>query len=124
MKSAPAVQSKITGGEVSITGKFTLKEAQSLKTVLDSGSLPVTLKYSESRVVGPTLGQDSLTQGVVAIAVGVAIVVVYLFVFYRASACSRWARLRCSASSTSASLRRSRTSACSRSRCRALPASF
>lgn len=83
VKSAPAVQSKISGGEVSITGKFTLKEAQSLKTVLDSGSLPVTLKYSESRVVGPTLGQDSLTQGVVAIAVGVAIVVVYLFVFYR-----------------------------------------
>jgi preprotein translocase subunit SecD/SecD/SecF fusion protein len=43
----------------------------------------VTLTYSESRVVGPTLGQDSLNQGVFAIGIGVAIVVVYLFVFYR-----------------------------------------
>lgn len=83
VKSAPSVQSEITGGRVSITGNFTLDEANQLKTVLDSGSLPVTLTYSESRVVGPTLGQDSLQQGVIAIAVGVAIVIVYLFVFYR-----------------------------------------
>ncbi len=83
VNSAPAVQNEITGGEVSITGSFTLEDAQSLKTVLDSGSLPVTLTYSESRVVGPTLGQDSLNQGVFAIGIGVAIVVVYLFVFYR-----------------------------------------
>lgn len=83
VSSAPSVQSEITGGEVSITGNFTLEKAQSLKTVLDSGSLPVTLTYSESRVVGPTLGQDSLNQGVFAIAIGVAIVVVFLFFFYR-----------------------------------------
>lgn len=83
IKSAPAVQSEITGGRVSITGNFSRDEADQLKTVLDSGSLPVTLTYSESRVVGPTLGQDSLRQGVLAILVGVAIVVVYLFVFYR-----------------------------------------
>ena len=83
VNSAPAVQSEITGGQVSISGNFTLEQAKSLKTVLDSGSLPVTLTYSESRVVGPTLGQDSLSKGVVAIAVGVAIVVVYLFFFYR-----------------------------------------
>lgn len=83
VKSAPAVQSEITGGKVSITGNFSYDDAQSLKTVLDSGSLPVTLTYSESRVVGPTLGQDSLQQGIIAICVGVAIVVVYLFFFYR-----------------------------------------
>lgn len=83
VNSAPAVQSEITGGQVSISGNFTLEQAKSLKTVLDSGSLPVTLTYSESRVVGPTLGQDSLSKGVVAIAVGVAAVVVYLFLFYR-----------------------------------------
>ncbi|WP_058270159.1 protein translocase subunit SecD [Olsenella massiliensis] len=81
--SAPAVQSEITTGQVSITGGFSLDEAQQLKTVLDSGSLPVTLTYSESRVVGPTLGQDSLGQGVVAIAIGAAVVVAYLFVFYQ-----------------------------------------
>ena len=87
IKSAPAVQSAITNGQVSITGGgtsgFTLSEAQSLKTVLDSGSLPVTLSYSESRVVGPTLGQDSLSQGISAIALGVVLVVAYLFFFYR-----------------------------------------
>ena len=83
VNSAPAVQSEITGGQVSISGSFSADEANSLKTVLDSGSLPVTLTYSESRAVGPTLGQDSLTQGVLALAVGMAVVIVYLFVFYQ-----------------------------------------
>ena len=83
VNSAPSVQSEITGGQVSISGNFTSDEAHSLKTVLDSGSLPVTLTYSESRSVGPTLGQDSLTQGVTALAVGVGIVIVYLFFFYQ-----------------------------------------
>ena len=80
--SAPRVQNEITGGQVSITGNFSIDKAKELKTVLDSGSLPVTLTYSESRVVGPTLGQDSLAQGVVAIGVGIVIVVAYLFFFY------------------------------------------
>lgn len=83
VNSAPAVQSQIDGGEVSISGSFTADSAQALKTALDSGSLPVTLTYSESRAVGPTLGQDSLAQGVLALVVGVAVVVCYLFFFYR-----------------------------------------
>lgn len=83
VNSAPAVQSQIDDGEVSISGSFTAESAQALKTALDSGSLPVTLTYSESRAVGPTLGQDSLAQGVLALAVGVAVVVCYLFFFYR-----------------------------------------
>ena len=81
--SAPAVQSVISDGNVSITGNFTLDEAKGLKTVLDSGSLPVTLSYSESRVVGPTLGQDSLRQGIFAIGIGAVIVIAYLFFFYQ-----------------------------------------
>ncbi|MBS5450148.1 MAG: protein translocase subunit SecD [Coriobacteriia bacterium] len=83
VNSAPAVQSEIANGQVAITGNYTLDEAKELKTVLDSGSLPVTLDYSESRVVGPTLGQDSLTQGLIAIAVGFAVVVCYLLFFYQ-----------------------------------------
>ena len=83
VNSAPAVQSEITGGEVSVSGNFTADSAQALKTALDSGSLPVTLTYSESRAVGPTLGQDSLTQGVLALGIGVAVVVCYLFFFYQ-----------------------------------------
>lgn len=83
VKSSPAVQNEITDGNVSISGNFTADSARSLKTVLDSGSLPVTLNYSESRVVGPTLGQDSLHQGILAIALGMAVVILYLFVFYK-----------------------------------------
>ncbi|MDI9589744.1 MAG: protein translocase subunit SecD [Acidobacteriota bacterium] len=83
VNSAPAVQSVISDGNVSITGNFSLDEAKALKTVLDSGSLPVTLSYSESRVVGPTLGQDSLRQGMAAIGAGAVIVIAYLFFFYQ-----------------------------------------
>lgn len=83
VNSAPAVQSVISTGEVSITGRYTLEGAQQMKTVLDSGSLPVHLSYSESRVVGPTLGKASLMQGLIAIAAGLILVAVYLFFFYR-----------------------------------------
>ncbi len=83
VQSAPAVQSAITTGDVAITGKYTLSEAQSLQTILESGSLPVTLTFSESRVVGPTLGQDSLKAGVLAALVGFTIVLLYLIFFYR-----------------------------------------
>ncbi len=83
VQSAPSVQSAITDGEVSITGYYTLEDAQSLRTVLESGALPVTLEYSESSYVGPTLGQDSLFQGLVAVVVGFAVILAYLLFFYR-----------------------------------------
>ena len=83
LQSAPAVQSAILTGDVAITGNYTLTEANALKTVLESGSLPVTLSFSESRVVGPTLGQDSLRAGLIAVLAGFAIVLLYLIFFYR-----------------------------------------
>ncbi len=82
VESAPAVQSAITTGNVAITGDYTLEEATALKTVLDSGSLPVNLEYSESRVVGPTLGTESLSQGLFAVLVGFAAIAAYLIFFY------------------------------------------
>ena len=63
IQSAPAVQSEITGGQVAITGGYSLEEAQALQTVLESGSLPVSFHYEQSQVVGPTLGQDALMSG-------------------------------------------------------------
>lgn len=81
--SAPAVQAAITNGRVSITGHYSFEQANALKTLLDSGSLPVTLTFSESRVVGPTLGQESLMQGLMAVAAGFIVVGLYLFFFYR-----------------------------------------
>ena len=57
IQSAPAVQSEITGGQVSITGNYTLEEAQSLQTVLESGSLPVSFHYEQSQVVGSDIAK-------------------------------------------------------------------
>lgn len=83
VQSAPRVQSAITDGRTVISGNFTVDEAKHLKTVLESGALPVSLVFSESRVVGPTLGQDSLRQGIFALAVGMALIALFMIVIYR-----------------------------------------
>jgi len=83
VQSAPAVQSEIPNGQVQITGNYSLEEAQSLQTVLESGSLPVSFAYSQSQVVGPTLGQDALFSGIIAALLGIALVMIYLLFFYK-----------------------------------------
>lgn len=83
IQSAPAVQTEITDGRVSITGQYTLEEAQSLQTVLESGSLPVSFTYEQSQVVGPTLGQDALWSGLIVAILGITLVILYLIFFYR-----------------------------------------
>ena len=83
IQSAPAVNSVINNGQVSITGNFTADAANNLRTVLQSGSLPVSLSVSSAQVVGPTLGQDALRAGVLVAAIGLLLVALYLLVFYR-----------------------------------------
>lgn len=83
VQSAPRVNEPITDGQTAISGSFTADSAKQLKTVLETGALPVTLEFSESRVVGPTLGQDSLKQGVLAALIGLGLVGLYVLVFYR-----------------------------------------
>lgn len=83
VNSAPAIQSAITTGEVSITGNYTLEEARALQTVLDSGSLPVSFEYEQSQTVGPTLGQGELSAGLMSMLLGIIIVMVYLLLFYK-----------------------------------------
>lgn len=83
VQCAPAVQSEITNGEVSITGGYSLEEAKAMQTVLESGSLPVSFEFAQSQVVGPTLGQDALQSGVLVALVGLAAVMLYLLCFYR-----------------------------------------
>lgn len=83
VESAPAVQSEIPNGNVSITGNYTLEEAHALQTVLESGSLPVSFEYSQSQVVGPTLGQDALFAGMIVVLIGLALVMLYLLFFYK-----------------------------------------
>ncbi|MBQ3105960.1 MAG: protein translocase subunit SecD, partial [Eggerthellaceae bacterium] len=83
VQSAPAVQSEIPDGNVSITGGYTLDEATALQTVLESGSLPINFEYEQSQVVGPTLGQDALRSGVIVAGIGLLLVMLYLLVFYK-----------------------------------------
>lgn len=83
VNSAPAVQSVIDGGQVSITGNYTQQEANDLKTVLDSGALPVSFQVQSASTVGPTLGQGALQSGVLVAGIGLLLVMLYLLVFYR-----------------------------------------
>ena len=80
--SAPTIQTRITGGSAQITGHFKLEEAQDLATVLKAGALPASLIALESRVVGPTLGQQSIEAGFVAGGLGFILVIIYMLVFY------------------------------------------
>ncbi len=90
VESAPVVRDRITGGQTSITGNFTAEEARRLRTVLETGALPVALEFSESRVVGPTLGQDSLRRGVYAALLGLGLVAAYLAAYYRGMGVLSW----------------------------------
>jgi len=89
-KSAPAVQEPILTGDTQITGSFTFDEAKRLAAVLQSGALPVEISIDESRVVGPTLGQDSLRQGLLAALLGLGLVAVFMAVYYRGLGVISW----------------------------------
>lgn len=88
--SAPAVISAIPDGNTEISGSFTAAEANKLATILQSGALPVDLQFSQTEVVGPTLGQDSLVKGVTAALIGLAIVALYLAFYYRGFGVLAW----------------------------------
>ncbi len=82
VQSAPVVQSKITDEGV-IEGGFSQTEVEDLVTVLRSGALPAGIVYLEERTVGPSLGQDSIDQGLRAFGVGGALVVLTMLLVYR-----------------------------------------
>lgn len=81
--SAPRINSAITEGKGLIEGNFTNESANNLAIQLRYGALPIPLKVVESRVIGPTLGQDSLNKSIVAGLVGFSIVVLFMLIFYR-----------------------------------------
>ncbi len=83
VKSAPVIRERIGGGRASITGNFDLREARDLAIVLRAGALPAPVTLAEERTVGPTLGRDSIQQGMVSFAVGGALVVIFMLVYYR-----------------------------------------
>ena len=81
--SAPVIREKIGGGRASITGSFDIKEARDLAIVLRAGALPAPIKIAEERTVGPSLGRDSIRQGVVSLLVGGLLVVLFMVYYYR-----------------------------------------
>jgi preprotein translocase subunit SecD len=85
VQSAPVIQEAITGGEASITGNFTMAEAKDLAVVLRSGALPAPVKILEERTVGPSLGQDSINQGLLSMVVGFGLVIIFVIVYYQLS---------------------------------------
>lgn len=83
--SAPVIQEPITGGEARITGTFTPEEARDLALVLREGALPAPVAIVENRTVGPSLGSDSIAQGVRATILGGALIMLFMLVYYRLS---------------------------------------
>jgi len=81
--SAPRIDEPITEGAGVIRGNFTLESANSLALQLRYGSLPIPLKVVESRTVGPTLGQDSLSKSLLAGEVGLIIMMLFMALYYR-----------------------------------------
>ncbi len=81
--SAPTIESSIPDGQGQITGNFTAESANALAVQLRYGSLPIPLKVVETRIIGPTLGEDSLRRSVVAGIIGLTIVVLFMGIYYR-----------------------------------------
>lgn len=88
--SAPTIQQRIGGGNAQITlgqGNYDtlLKEARDLSLVLRAGALPVELEFEEQRVVGPSLGADSIAKSKTAGLVAGALVFIFILIYYKFS---------------------------------------
>jgi preprotein translocase subunit SecD len=81
--SAPVIQERISGGEAQITGSFTPEEASDLAIVLRAGSLPAPVKVIQNVSIGPSLGQDSIKNGIRAAIIGGLLVVGFMAFYYR-----------------------------------------
>ncbi|MDP9328245.1 MAG: protein translocase subunit SecD [Actinomycetota bacterium] len=88
--SAPTIQGPITGGTGQITGNFTEDRAKSLAAVLQAGALPVELERQQVQSVSPTLGKESLDQGIKAAVVGLVALLLYLLFYYRLLGVVAW----------------------------------
>ena len=81
--SAPSINSAIPDGKGQISGGFTYESANNLAIQLRYGSLPIPLEEVETRVIGPSLGQDSLDKSLVAGIVGFIIITLFMLIYYR-----------------------------------------
>ena len=80
--SAPRVIGEITGGQSSITGSFTIEDTKDLANTLKSGRMPAPARSVQEEVVGPTLGAQSIQQGVISFVIAFIVLMVYMVLMY------------------------------------------
>ena len=80
--SAPRVNGEIAGGRSSITGDFSLEEAKDLANILKSGKLTAPAVIVQEAVVGPSLGQESIRNGLISFILAFIVVLIYMVIFY------------------------------------------
>ncbi|RZD14885.1 MAG: protein translocase subunit SecD [Candidatus Acidulodesulfobacterium ferriphilum] len=83
--SAPVIEEPILGGNASISGRFTMAQANNLAIALRSGALPAPVKIIQNETVGPTLGADSIHAGILAAIVGTILVIGFMIFYYKLS---------------------------------------
>ena len=85
VSSAPNIRERIPSGSASITGNFDVQSSKDLAIVLRAGALPAPVKIIEERSVGPSLGTDSIREGLTAGVIGTIMVVLFMAVYYQLS---------------------------------------
>ncbi len=85
VKSNARIQTAITGGSVSLSGGFSYDEANNIKKVLQTAWLNVPLEVESQQVIGATLGEEAIHQGVMAILLGLGLILIFMLIFYKAA---------------------------------------
>ena len=82
---APVINSQIFGGATVIEGLDSVEEAEDIAIVLRAGALPVPVTIIDQKIVGPSLGADSVRQGTSSILIGLVLVILFIIFYYRMS---------------------------------------
>ena len=86
VESAPIIRSKIRDrGVIEMGGVASIEDATDLSIVLRAGALPAPVKIIENRVIGPSLGQDSIRKGTTSVIIGFCVVLLFMVIYYRLS---------------------------------------
>ena len=80
--SAPRILTQIVGGNSQITGNFTIEDTKDLSNTLNSGKMPAPTRIVQEEVVGPSLGAQSIKQGVISFVVAFVLLMVYMIMLY------------------------------------------
>lgn len=83
--SAPRVNQEIAGGQSQITGNFTDSEADALAAILSAGKLPAPARIVEENIVGPTLGQEAISSGLMSFVIALGVILLFMAAYYSKS---------------------------------------